>query len=150
MENCTIVSNNIRNTSTSNYKSGGIHQRWGGTLKNCIVAFNTRCGQPEDSAFWNTDGSNLTAANYQNCCGYPAVSKFTAANGCINEDPKFADVAKGDFSLQPSSPCRNAGANVAWMEGALDLAGNPRLDDTTVDIGCYEWQSIAGFTILFK
>ena len=147
LENCTIVSNNIWNTS--GYKSGGIHHRYTGKLKNCIVAFNTVCGEREDANYWN-DANTLTAANFINCCSDIANNKFSTENGCVIADPKFADVAKGDFSLQPSSPCRNAGANVAWMEGALDLAGNPRLDDTTVDIGCYEWQSIAGFTILFK
>ena len=150
MENCTIVSNNIRNTSTANYKSGGIHQRWGGTLKNCIVAFNTRCGQPEDTAYWNTDGSNLTAANYQNCCGYPAVSKFSAANGCVAADPKFVDPANGDFTLQPGSPCKNAGANDAWMADATDLLGNPRIAGDTVDIGCYEFEIFSGLRVILR
>ena len=141
VENCTFVSNVTAYTS-----SGGVHQRYGGTLKNCIFAFNRKNGGTADESGW-TDANGT----FLNCCSYPGTTThLTAANGCINADPKFADVAKGDFSLQPSSPCRNAGANGAWMEWALDLAGNPRLDDTTVDIGCYEWQSIAGFTILFK
>ena len=72
VENCTIVSNNIR-TTNSTYNIGGIHHRWAGTLKNCIVAFNTKNGQPEGSSW--TAGDNL----YFNCCGYPAVTRFTAA-----------------------------------------------------------------------
>ena len=35
----------------------------------------------------------------------------------------------------------NAGALLAWMEGATDLDGNPRLgrkSDQVPDIGCYE------------
>ena len=141
-ENCTIVSNNVCNTG--NYKSGGIHHRYGGKLKNCIVAFNTKCGAATD------DSWALSNSAYINCCGYPAVSKFTAANGCIAADPKFVDPANGDFRLQADSPCVNKGLNADWMTSnaidpvtgrrvkVLDLAGVPRLYGDTVDIGCYE------------
>lgn len=149
MENCTIVSNNIRNTKHSASKSGGIHHRWGGTLKNCIVAFNTKCGQPEDTAYWNNDTA-LTAANYINCCGWPAVAKFTKENGCITADPKFVDPAHGDFSLQASSPCCNAGANADWMAEAKDLLGANRIVGGYVDIGCFEYSPIPGLMIILR
>ena len=138
MENCTIISNNINNANSSKYISGGIHHRWGGTLKNCIVAFNTVRGQPEPTSgtsSW-TAGDNL----YFNCCGYPAVPRFTEANGCIAADPKFVDIDHGDLRLQTDSPCVNAGVNADWMVGrrSKDLAGVPRLYGSNVDIGCYE------------
>ena len=145
MENCTIVSNNIRNTGSS-YNSGGIHQRWGGTLKNCIVAFNTKCGQPEDTSYWNNDS---TAANYINCCSDRSITKFTATNGCIAADPKFVDAAHGDFALQMSSPCVDKGANDGWMTTAKDLVGHKRIIGDFVDIGCYEYRPIPGMAIMF-
>ena len=147
LENCTIVSNNIRNTKHSASKSGGIHHRWGGKLKNCIVAFNTKCGQPEDTAYWNSD---RTAANYINCCGWPAVAKFTEENGCITDDPKFVDPAHGYFSLQASSPCCNAGANADWMAEAKDLLGANRIVGDYVDIGCFEYSPIPGLMIILR
>ena len=138
MENCTIISNNINNANSSKYISGGIHHRWGGTLKNCIAAYNTVRGQPEPTSgtsSW-TAGDNL----YINCCGYPAVPRFTAANGCIAADPKFVDIDHGDLRLQTDSPCVNAGVNADWMVGrrSKDLAGVPSLYGSNVDIGCYE------------
>ena len=145
MENCTIVSNNIRNTG--NYKSGGIHQRWGGTLKNCIVAFNTKCGRPEDTAYWNND-SAITAANYINCCSDRAITKFTEENGCFAADPKFVDAAHGDFALQMSSPCVDKGANDGWMTTAKDLVGHKRIIGDFVDIGCYEYKPIPGMMLM--
>ena len=148
VENCTIVSNNIRNANANSYKSGGIHHRWGGKLKNCIVAYNTARGQPEPTSgtsSW-TAGDNL----YINCCGYPAVPRFTAANGCIDADPKFVDPAHGDFSLQPGSPCRNAGVKADWMAGATDLLGKNRICEDTVDIGCYEYKPIPGLMIFLR
>lgn len=147
MENCTIVSNNIRNTKHSTSKSGGIHHRWGGTLKNCIVAFNTKCGQPEDTASWNSD---RTAANYINCCGWPAVAKFTKENGCIAADPKFVDPTNGDFTLQASSPCRDAGVYESWMDTAFDLLGKKRINRGFVDIGCYEFTPIPGLMVILR
>ena len=144
LENCTIVSNSIGYTSKN--VSGGMHHRYtGGELKNCIVAFNTVNGQPENANSW-TAGNNL----YFNCCSDRAVTRFTAANGCIAADPKFVDPANGDFRLQRDSPCVNAGTNAAWMTSnainpvtgkrvkVLDLAGVPRLYGSNVDIGCYE------------
>lgn len=149
MENCTIVSNNIRNATHTSSKSGGIHHRWGGTLKNCIVAFNTRCGQPEDTDFWNAD-SAITAANYIKCCSDRAIAKFTEANGCITADPKFVDPTNGDFSLQASSPCRDKGVNTDWMETAFDLLGKKRIVGDYVDIGCFEYCPIPGLMIIVR
>lgn len=148
LENCTIVSNNIRNTA--GYKSGGIHHRYsGGKLKNCIVAFNTVCGQPEDAEYWNNHNT-VSTANYINCCVSRENSKLTADNGCITADPKFTDPANGDFTLRPDSPCVNKGLDADWMTSTainpatgkrvkvFDLAGSPRLSGEHVDIGCYE------------
>ena len=87
---------------------------------------------------------------YFNCCGWPEVPRFTAANGCIAVDPKFVDAAHGDFRLQADSPCINRGENADWMTSTavnpvtgkrikvFDLAGGPRLYGANVDIGCYE------------
>ena len=160
VENCTIVSNNINNANSSKYISGGIHHRWGGTLKNCIVAFNTVRGQPEPTSgnASCTAGDNL----YINCCGYPAVPRFTAENGCIAADPKFVDLAHGDFRLAEGSPCINKGLDADWMTATvidpvtgkrvkvLDLAGSPRLSGTHVDIGCYELYFPKGSALLIR
>lgn len=144
LENCTIVSNSIGYTSKN--VSGGIHHRYtGGKLKNCIVAFNMVNGQPENANSW-TAGDNL----YFNCCSDRAITRFTAANGCVIGDPKFADPAHGDFSLRYGSPCRNAGLDASWMAGARDLAGNMRIFGDRVDIGCYEFKPVQGLAIMIR
>ena len=57
-------------------------------------------------------------------------------------DPKFTDAANGDYTLQKESPCRDAGALLAWMtDGSLDLAGKSRVFGDAPDMGCYEWFS---------
>ena len=69
---------------------------------------------------------------------------------CVAANPLFANVADGDFSLRSRSPCRNGGENEAWMMAATDLAGNPRVSEDTVDIGCSEWLPIPGLRLLFR
>ena len=158
LENCTIVSNNIRNTA--GYKSGGLHHRWGGgKLKNCIVAFNTVCGEPEDANYWNTDNT-LPSANFINCCSDLANNKFDSS--CVIGNPKFVDPANGDFRLQPNSPCVDKGQNAAWMttnevdpttgkrKKVLDLAGSVRISGKCVDIGCYERYFPLGMILMFR
>jgi len=53
-------------------------------------------------------------------------------------DPKF--VGKGEFpyGLKRVSALRTSGFVLDWMADGTDLAGNPRLRDGAVDIGCYQ------------
>ncbi|MBN8680559.1 MAG: T9SS type A sorting domain-containing protein [Chitinophagales bacterium] len=59
-------------------------------------------------------------------------------------DPLFRDTANNDYSLLPCSPLLNAGSNAAAAGILTDIAGNPRIQEGTVDIGAYE---SAGFTL---
>ena len=145
MENCTIVSNNVPAYGTANV-SGGIHHRWGATLKNCIVAFNTVGGAPESDSGWCVNQSKY----YVNCCSTSAQSRFKQEYGSFAADPKFADAAHGDFTLRPSSPCRDVGAAADWMTDATDLAGNARILGAAPDIGCFEYRPSAGLIILLR
>jgi hypothetical protein len=44
----------------------------------------------------------------------------------------------GSFRLAPTSPCLNGGTNRAWMAGASDLEGRPRILGVNADMGAYE------------
>ena len=72
--------------------------------------------------------------------------------GVIDADPMLADVANGDYRLQPGSPCIDAGHNLGVLPDLvdldgdgdtaeftpLDLDGNARFadDPATADTGC--------------
>ena len=54
------------------------------------------------------------------------------------EGVKFNDYANGDFRPATNSVLVTNGVVLAWMSGAADLAGRPRLSQNLVDIGCYQ------------
>ena len=133
--NCDLVGN----TATSN--GGGIYNNYGtGTFTNCLFWGNIRGT--------NTINSLSNRSGYYNYCTYCAVEGGYDGTGNINlahdndsndgsqHYVRFVDPANGDFRLQPTSACIDAGNSSAAI-GDLDFYGNPRLNGT-VDIGCYE------------
>ncbi len=67
----------------------------------------------------------------------------------IVADPKFRDAATGNYRLRASSPAVNTGLHEAWMDGAVDVDGAPRIQHGAVDMGAYEILLIRGsmFTV---
>lgn len=53
-------------------------------------------------------------------------------------DLEFANEREDRFKVL-SGPVIDAGVNGDWMDGATDLAGNPRIVNDRADIGCYEF-----------
>ena len=52
----------------------------------------------------------------------------------------FINPGSDDFQLQEGSPCIDVGYKMNWMNPpTTDLAGNERLHDNKVDLGCYEF-----------
>jgi len=139
IENCTIVTNRIWHATAG---SGGGVYRAGGSVTNCIIMDN-----------WNVSTASRTDVYTASeaVFGYNCSPDLTAeVNGNINADPQFTDPAANDYTLLRSSPCRNAGVKRPWMSGTRDLAGNPRVLNNLVDIGCYEVVPIAGFLLIVR
>ncbi|HTN35721.1 MAG TPA: T9SS type A sorting domain-containing protein, partial [Arachidicoccus sp.] len=58
--------------------------------------------------------------------------------------PEFVDSAGGDYRLSAGSPAIDAGnTSLLAVDDTFDLSGNPRIVNSTVDLGAYEFQSIA-------
>jgi len=64
-------------------------------------------------------------------------------NNNITGDPQFVDTANDDYHLQSTSPAINAGDNTVSGLLSEDLDGNPRISNSTVDLGVYEYGSTA-------
>lgn len=110
----------------------------GGSVSNCVFALN--------------NGGDIAQTG-----GIVAYSRFTEAEGGTNLSrvPVFRNPAKGDWRLNPTSPCIDAGDWTALGESResvramLDLSGASRLFGGKVDMGCYE-SRVAGTMILLR
>ena len=119
LESCTICSNLAIN-------GGGVYNS---TVTNSIIYFN---------AITTGSGTNYSGGALSYCCTFPAPG----GTGNITNDPQFVNAARPDYRLLETSPCVDAGTNLAWMIGAKDLAGSPRIDGRAplvVDMGAYEF-----------
>ena len=112
--NCTFS----RNNKVIEYDGGAT-----ATLINCIVWGNVE---------------HLYAETVRYSC---IQGSWNEGTGNIQEDPLFVDANNGDYHLQFNSPCIDTGDNSAIPPSVLtDLDGNPRIVNSTVDMGSYEFQ----------
>ena len=120
----------IINCTFSNNDGGA----WGGAMQNdaganprvinCILWGDT----PDEISF-----SGTATVTYSNIQG------GRAGIGNINRDPKFADL---EGRLSADSPCIDTGNNNALRSDiTTDLDSNPRIINSTVDMGAYEFGS---------
>jgi hypothetical protein len=69
---------------------------------------------------------------------YVGLSDQTGFNGNISADPQMANFWYGDFHLQPTSPCIDAGSATDVGQGWTDFEGQSRIIGNGVDIGADE------------
>lgn len=133
VESCTVVGNHAKLGGSGIYLKGS----GADTILNTVVASNQvgGAGLYDD---WHFEVPDRRTNVFYTCT--PEADGAWGA-GCIGADPLFAGPDSGNYRLQTGSPGINAGTNQAWMPGAYDLAGRPRLDRFTrlVDMGCYEF-----------
>ena len=123
--NCTVTAN------SAGGNGGGVNLSW---LTNCIVYFNTA-----------PVTANYSGTNYMSWCQTTPLpnaggSDVVLGVSNISSAPIFADAAHGNYRLFPGSPGIDAGNN-SIVVGTNDLDGNPRIVNTNVDLGAYEFQN---------
>ena len=82
----------------------------------------------------------ITVSNniFQGGATLPGEDDVIGAGNLTDTDPLFVDPANGDFRLQLTSPGIDAGDN-NFIGSETDLSNNPRIFNSTVDIGAIEF-----------
>ncbi|MDD4061768.1 MAG: PKD domain-containing protein [Kiritimatiellae bacterium] len=144
VESCTITGNRSSGTGSGLYVAAAAASS---TLRNNIVFGNATVGSwlpsPTDDLHVAVPATTVVS---HSCSG----DLVTGVNGNTTLDPGFRDPGAGDYTIGSSSPCANTGANQPWMEGARDLAGDPRVFARIVDMGAYECQQSAALLIIIR
>jgi len=136
LNNCVL-----RNNYAANNGGGAANS----SLMSCTVVSNASAGfgwgisdggATNSIIYYNGNFNIDNSKQLVNVCSY----SFAGTVSPLTNPPVFVDQAHGDYHLQISSPCINAGSN-AFVVGAKDFDGNPRIVGGTVDIGAYEMQT---------
>ena len=131
----------INNTITGNVSAGGgggAAFKLAGTVEvlnvyNNIIWGNS--GSPGADVWLSGTGEERVFSNND---AHDLFGIWDLFENNLDVDPQFVAPASGNYHLQKSSPCLNAGATAAPSLPAVDLDGNQRIVGGTVDLGCYE------------
>lgn len=145
-----IITNNTISGNSASVNGGGIacESTYDSSLvvSNTIFWDNSALSGPE---IWLGDGSMFYTAtftiSYSDVEGGQSLVyvdpdwTLNWGSGNIDADPLFADAPSDDYHLTVNSPCRDTGDNTAPSLPDEDLEGDPRIADSTVDMGADEF-----------
>ena len=147
ISNLTVVGNH-----SIGVNCGGIffYQHSSPVVWNCIVYGNTNESntvKPVQMWSWTYDDyapkfhNCLVQFGLENIANYSAITVY---ENCIDGNPCFYSPDDANFHLAVDSPCINTGSpeTPEAVLGGFDLDGLPRLDDTAVDMGAYEFYHV--------
>ncbi len=130
------------------FNGGGICVRSGKAV-NCTVQNNsTRKNRTSVINIDEWPESGVLASSVFNCISEPNVdaANFTAPStfsGRADNDAKKTALASADWSLAAGSSFIDAGSNTSGMQESTDMAGNPRVMGSSIDVGAYEYANSA-------
>lgn len=123
--NCTLAGNSATNRGGGGYGFDSFHIHANCVLYNSIIYSNVAPISPD-----------CGCTQYDSCIPTGNAGEGT---GNISDPPQFVNAAAGNFRLQSTSPCINAGNNT-YVSSSTDLDGRPRIAGVIVDLGAYEFQ----------
>lgn len=152
--NCSLSGNSCRSLGGAFFKSSGTS-----TLYNCIIWNNQAMGlttSPRASIFpLNINSYHCLIQNYSsttlNGMGFNNSDGTIPSNNPLflnPVNPTISPTTSGDLRLRNGSPAFDLGNNTANTT-SLDLAGNTRIQNTTIDLGAYEGGYQTTFSTLF-
>ncbi|MCF8266127.1 MAG: DUF5123 domain-containing protein, partial [Melioribacteraceae bacterium] len=136
-DNCTFYGN----TAVSH---GGGVDNWNSAFSynNCIFWGNTSAAGNQIYAY-GTSTITLNTSCYSGNANDIAVesgASIITTNNNITSNPLFVDAVNHDYRLYGNSPAVNTGNN-SYNSSSTDIRGKDRIQNTTIDMGAYEWTS---------
>jgi hypothetical protein len=130
MINCTVANNTAPATNTGGVFAGQFTEVTTANIVNSIL--------------WNNQGSQIASdPKAVITVSHSDVQGGHAGPNNIDDDPMF--VSATDLRLSHGSRCINAGlASAIPPSVTADLAGNPRVQGSAVDMGAYEFEACWG------
>jgi len=109
-------------------------------INNSIIWGNTATTSGNELSLVSTGTTTLNYTCYKNQTNDVEVlnGTLTATNNNITSNPQFVDDDNSDFRINRSSPCVDVGEN-SYNSESYDLRGEDRIQNTTIDMGAYEW-----------
>ena len=152
IENCSFVDNRYLYLARNASASKAIE------LVNTVFLPGETANSLGDVMDFNKNKSYVALLN----CAYGKAyyGDVTKAEGFENSKcQEIGSIANAQFRMSGphplipkwSSPLREKGLSLSWMDGATDYAGNPRLRNGFVDIGCYQYcPLLEGLRMVFR
>jgi predicted outer membrane repeat protein len=149
IRNSLVMANQAERDGGAIYATGGLIESVT-AAGNCSVQAGTVAGlclsgvaplvsnsisYANNRAFDNLDVSVSEAGG---ALAYSCAQPAREGPGNTDADPEFADAAAGNVRLLPGSPAIDSAAVLAWMAGATDFDGNPRVRHAVPDRGAFE------------
>ncbi|NCS20482.1 MAG: cadherin [Microcystis aeruginosa G11-06] len=139
--------NNGNSTTTINSTFSGNNATYGSAIANYDANSNIR-----NSIIWGNSGTPIGTYYTPTVTNSIVQGGFTGT-GNLNVNPQFVDATTDDLRLQSTSPAINAGSNASLPADTSDLDGdsniteaipfdiarNPRVNGTNVDLGAFEF-----------
>lgn len=150
LENCTIAGNTLLKDGAITimkedaWTSGNPVVRNNIVWNNVFIGDGTEAGIVDLSNTDAEDGSPIIPPR----ASYSLAPGLSGGEGNLSIDPLFKNKGEHPYSLNPQrSGVLNAGTVLPWMQGAVDIAGNPRIHGSKPAMGCYE-TPYAGPTVM--
>ena len=135
--NCTFYGN------TATTHGGGVdHFNSSLSYNNSIFWGNSSATGNQINAY----GTGTITLNYScfsnnsNDIATENTASVQTTNSNSTSNPLFVNPASNDFRLYGNSPCVNTGNN-SYNTLSTDIRGKARIQNTTIDMGAYEWTS---------
>lgn len=150
----TTIANNYNATSGAQATIASTNVSFAFNIYNCIfynnknsaavpAALGANANKVAKNNAWEVAPTDGTLSSNIVISSSPFVSPTTFVGAANGTTQLFSSITSADFKLASGSTCINAGDN-SFSTLTTDIAGATRIQNTTIDMGCYETSVTTG------